>query len=77
MDYLPHIRQLKDEDGETCFGGMASYDNIKFPLKLKVKPNQFLYIQAVNIMETSESLKAIEFYIGTLNTLLMKDISWN
>ena len=24
-DYLPHIKQLNDEDGEICFGGMASY----------------------------------------------------
>lgn len=77
MDYLPHIRRLKDEEGEACFGGMASYDNIQFPLKVRIKPNHFLYIQSVDIMETSESVKAMEFYIGTLNTLLMKDISWN
>ena len=59
MDYLPHIKRLKDEDGEVCYGGMASFDNFKFPLKIYIKPNQFLYIQSVNIMEASECLKAI------------------
>lgn len=76
-DFLPHIKRMDDEEGEVCFGGKVFYGKIEFPLKIRIKPNQFLYIQSVNVHEKEETLKAIEFYIATLNHFLMKEISWN
>lgn len=77
MDYLPHIKKIKDEDGEICYGGKAIYEKSNFPLKVRIKPNQFLYLQAVAENESEEHLKVIQFYIATLNHFLMKEISWN
>ena len=76
MDYLPHLQKLNDEDGEICFGGKASYKEIEFALKIRIKPNQFLYIQCVNYLHVKEIQRSIEFYIASLNHLLMKEISW-
>ena len=72
-DYLSHIKKLDDEEGEMCYGGMASYGDIEFPVKIRIKENQFLYVQCVNIKERSESEKVIKFYIATLNKLLRKE----
>ena len=58
LDYLPHIAKLNrgntDKHGEICFGGNAMYKKISFPLKICIKPNQFLYIKVVNDKRSSE-----------------------
>ena len=52
QDYLPHIKKLKDGEpnnmGEIVYGGAAIYASYSFLLKIFIKPNQFLYVQAVN-----------------------------
>jgi hypothetical protein len=42
---------MEDEDGEICYAGIAAYKNIAFPLKIRIKPNQFLYAQSTSSSE--------------------------
>ena len=51
-DYFSHIKRLEDEEGEMCYGGMASYDDTSFPVKIKIKENHFLYVQCANIRDS-------------------------
>lgn len=37
-----------NSQGEICYGGFATYKSIEFPVRICIKPNQFLYIQGVN-----------------------------
>ena len=54
---------------------MAYYKDVKFPVKICIKPNQFLYIQAnKRLVNSNKSEATIEFYICLLTHLLMKDI---
>ena len=36
-----------NEQGEISYGGMAVYKQYQFPVRICVKPNQFLYVQCV------------------------------
>jgi hypothetical protein len=49
-EYFPSISILNkgntNEKGELMYGGMALFYNNEFPVKISIKPNQFLYIQA-------------------------------
>lgn len=54
---------------------MAYYKDVKIPVKICIKPNQFLYIQAnKSLANSNKSESTIEFYICLLTHLLMKDI---
>lgn len=82
MDFLPHIEKLNRGEpnylGEICFGGEAVCKNIRFLMKISVKPNQFLYVQVSLPKNKVDKLNpAVEYYVATLNHLLMKDIEWN
>jgi hypothetical protein len=39
---------------------------------LAIKPNQFLYVQAIQGL--SKDQKLIEFYLSLISTLLIKDV---
>ena len=35
-----------NQQGEISYGGMAVYKSQQFPVRISIKPNQFLYVQA-------------------------------
>ena len=58
---------------------MAIYKNYQFPVRICVKPNQFLYVQAAASLpdkKDNDESSIIEFYICTVTHLLMKEIDW-
>lgn len=65
-----------NEQGEISYGGMAVYRQYQFPVRICVKPNQFLYVQAVMTSsdEARSEIPIVEFYVSTLTCLLMKEI---
>jgi len=66
-----------NEQGEIGYGGMAIYKNYQFPVRICIKPNQFLYVQAAASLpdkKDNDESSIIEFYICTVTHLLMKEI---
>lgn len=65
---------IPNSQGEICYGGIATYKKIQFPVRVSIKPNQFLYIQGVNESQdiNVESVSVIQYYISLLTHLLMK-----
>ncbi len=65
-----------NEQGEISYGGMALYKQHQFPVRVSVKPNQFLYVQA--LVEPGDEDKGdrqvVEYYVSTVTHLLMKEI---
>ncbi len=57
-------------NGELEFGGRAVWKHEQFWIRLMVRPNQFLYVQAVG--DSGSSVQ--EFYLSLITNLLMKNI---
>ncbi len=54
---------------------MAVYQHNEFPVRISIKPNQFLYVQAAKFSSDqrfNNDDSVIEYYISTVTHLLMK-----
>lgn len=61
-----------NENGEVEFGGRVDWKREKFWVRIGVKLNQFICVQAVG--EDQSISSTVEFYISLVTTLLMKNI---